>query len=72
MKKIVKDLKKGDVIKVEYGIEDNWVTVELLEDIKFENDAWKYHVRYFGSKNSEPFVMYGLKGYEAVEVIANA
>lgn len=63
-----KDLEKGDIIKVEFGDYDNWVTVvvdEVSVDCNYKGST-KLDCHYLNSDRKE--VMYG-RNDERVEVI---
>jgi len=67
--KCIKDLKKGDVIKTEFGVYDNIVTVRLLEDIKFVNGWAEYFVEYINRPDCKPFKMFGFETTQKIEVL---
>ena len=69
MYKKVSELKKGDIFRTEFGVDGNWITVELLEPVKYVDRSFEYKVFYVGDKDKKPFTMYGLSEDETVEII---
>lgn len=66
--KKTKDLKKGDRIRVEFGIENNWVNIELLEDVERKDDgSWKITAKYINTGNHVE--MYSLYAEEEIDLI---
>jgi len=69
MQKTIKELKKGDKIKTEYGAFDNYVRVELLDDPKPTNPGsylLKVRSLYGGG---EEFNMYAMNAADKVELL---
>jgi|LGOV01.1.fsa_nt_gb hypothetical protein len=65
MEKKTRDLKKGDVITVEYGDFNNWVTCTMMENvIKQEGRTWKLITNAYGRETE----MYSIDGDELVKV----
>lgn len=72
MKKKVSQLVKGDVIRVEYGDDDNWVTV-VVDEVNKVSQEKKYNCTMNCKFYHEPcteVVMYGTAS-EYAEVLKN-
>ena len=69
MKKKSKDLKKGDVFRTEFGVKDNFVTVQMLEDTIIKKNTYEHRVVYYKNATQVPFSMFSNDGEEQVELV---
>jgi len=72
MTKKSKDLKKGDIFKTEYGIEGNWIIVQMIEDTKPDKKypkVYEHRVIYYKNATQVPFSMFSSDGHEEVEIV---
>ena len=68
MVKLQKNLVKGDIIRVEYGDYDNWVTL-VVDKVEIIDESYlncKLYCHYLS--DGEPVEMYG-REYDSVEVL---
>lgn len=66
MKKKQCELSKGDVIRVEFGDYDNWVTV-VVDKVEDDDNNWSKLTCHYPGTN-KPVEMYGWKN-DLVEVL---
>jgi hypothetical protein len=66
MQKKISELKRGDIVKTEYGDYDNWVVV-IVNYVEKEKEDYKINCQLYPDM-SEPFDMYSFN-VEYVEVL---